>query len=304
MFQRPDSLAGLEPNRATNAGDSVNLMSSRLASALLSQQSNQLLNYYLGSIEQKKQQAATAALLAAHQQLLESPLTTNNSALQNTQSGSAAAAAAATAAAILANNRSSSSSAIERADNNASSTPLSASQRSLYMHQMSAQTTPMTPIRSGQAMSELELSWPPVSAPHYQPPHLRQFQHQNQQQQQSSSSTSPSSATPSSESLYHLEDHLRNGQKITVEEMRLRHKRERNRRAAANCRRRKEEKIRQLEEENSMLKREIEDLKAVIVDGKPAGTYLDRRKNSAGDEPASNSSTNSSDDSNLTIKHE
>lgn len=46
------------------------------------------------------------------------------------------------------------------------------------------------------------------------------------------------------------------------EEERLRNKRERNRRAAANCRKRKEERIKSLEAENKELRRTIAELEA------------------------------------------
>lgn len=45
---------------------------------------------------------------------------------------------------------------------------------------------------------------------------------------------------------------------------RLRNKRERNRKAAANCRRRKDEKLKKLEEENQELRRTIESLQAAL----------------------------------------
>jgi len=47
-----------------------------------------------------------------------------------------------------------------------------------------------------------------------------------------------------------------------TEEEKLKHKRERNRRAAANCRRRKEERIKQLQEENDHLQKIIRELQA------------------------------------------
>lgn len=54
------------------------------------------------------------------------------------------------------------------------------------------------------------------------------------------------------------------GPKRPPDEERLRNKRERNRRAAANCRRRKEDKIRQLEGENQQLRRELDELRLYL----------------------------------------
>lgn len=49
------------------------------------------------------------------------------------------------------------------------------------------------------------------------------------------------------------------------EEEKIRNKRERNRRAAANCRRRKDEKLKQLSDENTELRKTIENLQNVII---------------------------------------
>ena len=109
-------------------------------------------------------------------------------------------------------------------------------------------------------------------SPQQQQQQFQQHQQQNQQQQPQVQ-PQPQQAPQEPQQQQQQQPQSENRQqsqpnqlkKQLTEEERLRNKRERNRRAAANCRRRKDEKLRQLEKENSELRETISKLQSALA---------------------------------------
>lgn len=156
--------------------------------------------------------------------------------------------------------------------------------QAIQQHQSSSVGQSMAPAAPNhhhhQQQQQLQLAPPPTPANNQQQQHQ---QHPNQQQSPPQVSSAINDSTPKQPLANNQQDQFKDQQQQQPytdtdasfveskprvrlsDEERLRHKRERNRRAAANCRRRKDEKLRSLEEENAELRKTIDNLQASVV---------------------------------------